>query len=238
MATSLLRGRWLVGHVLVAGFTALFVVLGFWQLGRHFDQKDTNLVVEARLAAAPVSLRLPVESPGDVELRQARVRGHYDYGAQLELRPRAQGGRVGYDQVVPLFVPDGIILVNRGFIADSSGSARQQAPSSVELELVGTVRLSQGTSRFGPQNPEEGELDTIVRMDLDRLEEQFGGQLYPVYLDLAEEQPEAGGPPTVLPIPPEPTSRPHLPYALQWWAFASVVSIGWALYLRKQFFTS
>lgn len=238
MASSLLKPRWLIGHVLVAGFAVAFTVLGFWQLGRHFDQKDSNVVVEARLAATPLELRLPIDSPEELELRQAGLQGRYDYGAQLELRPRARSGRVGYDQVVPLVLPDGILLVNRGFIADADGLARLQPPPAVELDLVGTVRLSQGTSRFGPQNPEEGVLATIARIDLDRLSGQFGNLLYPVYLDLSQEQPAAGGLPTVLPTRPEPTSRPHLPYALQWWAFASVVSIGWVLYLRKQFFTS
>jgi cytochrome oxidase assembly protein ShyY1 len=238
MPAVLLKPRWLTGHVLVVGFTAAFVALGFWQLGRHFDQKEANVLVEARIEAPPTGLRLPISDPEELELRQATVRGSYDYAAQLELRPRAQGGRVGYDQVVPLVTVDGVVLVNRGFIADADGSARLNPPTVAALEVVGTVRLSQGTSRFGPQNPEEGMLDSIARIDLDRLNSQFGGPLYPVYLDLVREQPEGGGLPTVIPARPEPTSRPHLPYALQWWAFAATVSIGWVLYLRKQFFTS
>lgn len=238
MSSALLKTRWLVGHVLVVGFTIAFVLLGFWQLGRHFDQQDDNEVVEARIAAPPTELRLPIADPGEWELRRVVVSGRYDYQAQLELRPRAMGGRVGYDQVVPLVTSDGIVLVNRGFIADIEGSAREQSPPAPDMELVGTVRLSQGTSRFGPQNPAEGKLDSIARIDVERLNQQFDGRLYPVYLEVVGEDPAGGGLPTVLPDTPEPTSRPHLPYALQWWAFAGVVSIGWVLYVRKQFFSS
>ncbi|MGI9648285.1 MAG: SURF1 family protein [Acidimicrobiia bacterium] len=224
--------------MLVVGFTVAFVVLGFWQLGRHFDQKEINVVVEDRIQAAPTDLSPSTADPEQLELRPAVVRGHYDYASQLELRPRAQNGRVGYDQVVPLVTVDGVVLVNRGFIADADGSARLQPPATTTLEVIGTIRLSHGTSRFGPQNPETGALESIARLDIDRLNAQFDGLLYPVFLDLIREQPEAGGLATVLPVPPEPTSRPHLPYALQWWSFAAVVSIGWILYLRKQFFTS
>ena len=99
------------------------------------------------------------------------------------------------------------------------------------------MRLSQGTSRFGPQNPEEGVLEVIARVDLDRLNPQFGNALFPIYLDLISESPDPGGLPTDLPPEPAPTSRPHVLYAIQWWAFAAISSVGWLLYLRKQFFT-
>jgi cytochrome oxidase assembly protein ShyY1 len=80
-------------------------------------------------------------------------------------------------------------------------------------------------------------LETIARIDLDRLNPQFGNALFPVYLDLIRESPDRGGLATVLPTSPAPTSRPHILYAIQWWLFSAVASVGWLLYLRKQFFT-
>ena len=234
MASSLLKPRWLAGHLIVLVLAFAFIALGFWQLGRHFDQREENAVVEAQLEQGPVPLLLDASDPAALELRPVVVTGRYDYLRQLELRPRAANGRVGYNQVVPLVVEEGVVLVNRGFIADADGIASQASQVAGDVTVTGTVRLSQGTSRFGPQNLETGELSTIARVDLDRLNLQFGGSLLPLYLDLLDEQPTAGGIPTVLPQPPAPTSRPHLPYALQWWLFAMVVTVGWAAYIRTQ----
>lgn len=238
MSSPLLKPRWLVGHVLVVGLTIGFTLLGFWQLDRHFQQREENAVLEGRLSAAPVDLgSLDDELVEELEFRRITVSGRYDYAAQLELRPRAANGQVGYDQIVPLTTSGGVVLVNRGFIADAAGSAGGTAQSQSTLEVTGTVRLSQGTSRFGPQNAEQGLLEVIARVDLDRLNAQFGNALLPVYLDLVSESPDPGGLSTDLPLKPAPISRPHVLYAIQWWAFAAISSVGWLLYLRKQFFT-
>jgi cytochrome oxidase assembly protein ShyY1 len=234
MSSPLLKPRWLVGHVLVVGLTLAFTVLGFWQLDRHYQQREENRVVEARLAAGPVDFNQLVGAE-EAELREVVATGRYDYAAQLELRPRARNGKVGYDQVVPLDIGSSIVLVNRGFIADATGVARAQPGADRQVEVTGTLRLSQGESRFGPQNPETGILETIARIDTERLNLQFDGRLAAAYLDLISEQPETGGLATVLPPLPAPVNRPHFLYTLQWWAFATIASVGWVIYLRKQF---
>jgi cytochrome oxidase assembly protein ShyY1 len=235
VSSPLLKPRWLTGHVLVIGLTVAFIFLGFWQLGRHYRQQEDNVVVEARLAAGAVELGQVAALGDELEFRRVVVSGRYDFAGVLELRPRARNGRVGYDQIVPLDTGEAVVLVNRGFVADSAGSGPDPSRGT-DVVVTGTARLSQGTSRLGPQNPETGVLATIARIDLERLAPQFEARLYPVYLDLISEAPEMGGPATVLPPLPEPTSRPNLPYAIQWWLFATVVSVGWVLYLRKQFF--
>ncbi|NNF10424.1 MAG: SURF1 family protein [Acidimicrobiia bacterium] len=237
MSSPLLKPRWLIGHVLVVAFTVLFLVLGFWQLGRHFDQRERNEVVADQIAAPPVELPAPGTVDDSFELQTVYATGRYDVSGLLERRPRVVNGRAGYDQIVPLVTDTGTVLVNRGFIADADGPG-PGALSGRRVTVTGTIRLDQGTSRFGPQNPESGLLETIARIDLERLAEQFDRPLYRVYLDLVAEEPPAGGPDTLLPEPPSPTTRPHLPYAVQWWAFAGVVTVGWFLYLRKQFFTA
>ncbi len=235
MSSRLLTPRWLSGHVLAVGLTVAFAVLGFWQLDRHYQQRDANRVLEERLAESPISLA-EATAVDDPELRRVQVSGRYDYPAQLELRPRARRGRVGYEQIVPLDTGNQIVLVNRGFIADAAGVARLDPGTDAELTVTGTVRLSQGTSRFGPQNPETGVLETIARIDLDRLAPQFPGGLADVYVDLIAEEPDPGGLETMLPAPPEPTNRPNFLYALQWWAFAGIASIGWVVLVRKQLY--
>ena len=237
MTSPLLKPRWLIGHALVVVLSVVFVTLGFWQLGRHSDQRVDNGRVEEQLAAPPIELNAASAADPSNELRRAVVVGEYRFPVQLELRPRVRSGRIGYQQVVALSTADGAVLVNRGFIADADGSARDLPQRTGTVEVTGTIRASQGTSRFGPQNPETGVLTTIARIDTDRLDPQFGNELYPVYLDLITESPDPGGLPTAVPALPEPTNRPHLLYAIQWWAFAAIASVGWFVYLRKQFST-
>ena len=238
MTSPLLKPRWIVGHVLVVVVSVLFVLLGFWQLGRHADQRADNEMLEAKLASLPIALTAETAVDPDNELRQATVVGEYRFAVQLELRPRTFNGRVGYNQVVPFATADGAVLVNRGFIADADGRASETPQSPGPLQVTGTIRPSQGTSRFGPQNPDEGILETIARIDTERLNPQYGDELYPVYLDLVSESIDPGGLETVLPVGPEPTSTPHFLYTLQWWSFAVIASVGWVLYLRKQFFST
>ena len=235
MSSPLLRPRWLIGHVIVVITTVGFTLLGFWQLDRHGGQRVDNRLLEQVLAAPPMSLSEAILASDQVG-RRVTVTGRYDYPAQLELRPRFVNGRPGYEQIVPLDAgEDGVVLVNRGFIPDTEGRARQFPGGVEEVTVNGTLRVSQGTSRFGPQNAASGVLETIARIDLDRLQPQFGGNLAGVYLDLIDEQPPAGGFATELPPPPAPTSRPHFLYSLQWWALAAISSIGWVIFLRKQF---
>lgn len=237
MSSPLLKPRWLVGHVLVVGLSIAFIFLGFWQLDRHFEQREENAFLEGRLDAAPVELGTFGETVEGIEFRRVQVSGRYDYSSQLELRPRARNGQVGYEQIVPLETSLGFVLVNRGFIPDADGSARATAQAAGLVEVTGTARLSQGVSRFGPQNPDDGVLDVIARIDLDRLNPQFGNVLFAAYVEMIMESPDPGGLPTV-PVPePVPLNRPHVLYAIQWWAFAAVATVGWFLYLRKQFFT-
>lgn len=236
MSSPLLKPRWLVGHVLVVAVTVGFTFLGFWQLDRHFQQREENAVLADRLAASPIGLGDAASFVDAFEYRRVFVTGRYNYEAQLELRPRVRNGKVGYDQIVPLDTGDDFVLVNRGFIADAAGTARLVPGLDVEVVVTGTVRLSQGRTRFGPQNPETGVLTTIARIDTTRLDRQFPGGVYDAYLDLISEEPAPGGLATVPPAPPELTNRPNLLYALQWWAFAAIASIGWLFLLRKQFF--
>lgn len=238
MTSPLLKPRWIVGHVLVVVLSVAFVLLGFWQMGRHSDVRAENELVEATVASPPIALTAETAADPANELRQATVVGEYRFAVQLELRPRTFNGRVGYNQVVPLATSDGAVLVNRGFIADADGRAAETPQLGGPLEVTGTIRPNQGTSRFGPQNPAEGILDTIARIDTDRLSPQYGDELYPIYLDLVSESVDVGGIATILPDPPEPETSPHFLYALQWWSFAAIASVGWVLYLRKQFFST
>ncbi len=235
MASLLLKPRWLLGHVLVVFFTVLFVVLGVWQLSRHDDQRFGNLILERKQVAPVTDLNQFVGPTLELLFQRVSATGTYDYSRQLERRPRSLNGRIGFDAVTPLVMESQTILVNRGFIPDENPPVGVPQYSG-EITVTGWYQLSEGTSSLGPQNPDEGVLTTIARIDTDRLASQFEEGLADFYIDLTSESPPAGGVPTVLPEPVGPSNRPHLLYAWQWFAFAAIASVGWVLYLRKQFF--
>src|SRR3954452_18110377 len=72
---TLLRPRWIAGHLLVLGLTVAFIAAGFWQLARN--EHKHALVRKARAeysAPAPDISRGAVAAPGDA----AQASGHYD----------------------------------------------------------------------------------------------------------------------------------------------------------------
>jgi surfeit locus 1 family protein len=229
MSSVLLKGRWLAGHVVVVLMVGLFIVLGFWQLSRHNDQREFNTRLEERLEQEPVDLGTLAGEPADLEYRAVRVEGSFLGALELQRRPRTLYTRLGYDAVTPFMTDYGILLVNRGFIADDD----PRQPPQGEARLTGILRESQAPSRFGPRNPEDEVLTEIARIDIERLQAQFDNDLYPMYLDLTDMDPmlaEALASPPV----PEPSRRTNLAYAIQWWSFAVIGVVGWPALLNRR----
>ena len=97
--------------------------------------------------------------------------------------------------------------------------------------MAGLLLATQERQGIGPTDPTEGVLGEIARVDLARLQQQYGADLYPVYLQLQTQSPPPATLPTVLPDP-ELTEGSHLSYAGQWFLFAAVGAIGWPILLR------
>ena len=58
----------------------------------------------------------------------------------------------------------------------------------------------------------------------------------PWYLRLDRQVPTGGELPLPAPLP-EPTDGPHLSYAIQWFAFATIAAIGYVVLLRRELAT-
>ena len=236
-----LRPRWVVGHVLVVVLVVAFVNLGFWQLRRLDERRTANAVIEAR-SSVPVQPLAEVVDPGaafaDVEglpYRRVVARGTYDAEASVLVRSRALEGRPGFHVLTPLVTEDRTALVvNRGFApftADPAEVLAATRPPAGDVEVTGLLLGTQERQGIGPTDPAGGVLTEIARVDLGRLQQQYGADLYPVYLQLQAQSPPPGELPVVLP-PPEQSEGSHLAYAGQWFLFAAVGAIGWPFLLR------
>jgi cytochrome oxidase assembly protein ShyY1 len=216
----------------------LFVNLGLWQLRRLDERRDRNADIEER-SAQPVAPVTEVVDPdagfgevGDLVYRRASADGRYDPEGEVRIRSRSLDGRPGVWVVTPLRLDDGTaVAVNRGFVPLST---EVPAPPDGEVEVTGLLFATQERQGIGPQDPTGGRLDELSRLDLDRLQQQYGADLFPLWLQLAESDPplEEGGLPVPLPEP-EQDEGPHLSYAMQWFLFATIGAVGWPLVLRR-----
>ena len=99
---TLLRPRWVAGHLLVLFLTVSFLALGFWQLAR--DHHKQSLVRAARAAyAAPA----PDVATAGVADGRASATGRYDPAHEVFLRNQVHNGKDGDDVLTPLVRFDG-----------------------------------------------------------------------------------------------------------------------------------
>jgi cytochrome oxidase assembly protein ShyY1 len=74
---------------------------------------------------------------------------------------------------------------------------------------------------------------TVSRVDLTQLAATLGEEVLPMYVLLAEQDPaQPNGLPRPAPLP-ELTEGPHLSYALQWFAFATIAIVGLVVLVRR-----
>lgn len=124
----------------------LFIRLGFWQLERA-GQKQILLDDFAHAAQAeplPVQTVQEIEELGhgqDPNFVHVRVQGIYLTQRQMLLENQVNAGRPGYHVLTPLRLPDGVVVVDRGWVpmvsADSSPSLTVSRPT---VEVAGLLR--------------------------------------------------------------------------------------------------
>jgi surfeit locus 1 family protein len=212
------------------------VLLSRWQFDRMFERRDFNDEVRDRtslplvdLAAIDLSELDPTElDPAELEWRTAGAKGTYLGDEQVTIVNRSQNGRAGANVVVPLRLADGrLVLVNRGFIGLDDPVP---PPPSGEVRVVGILRAGE-TRRTGQPADVEGDLDELLRLDIERIDEQVDGVLLPIVLTLEESDPTEDA--ALSPVPlPELDGGPHLSYAIQWLIFATAVAVGWVMAIR------
>ena len=248
---TLLKPRWLVGHLFALALVVLFVFLGFWQLERGEEREAYNALLAARLEAPPspfetlkseYSLTAPAEEGDAVAYRRTTVTGRFDPEHEVLLRSRALDGNPGYHVLTPLVLEtseetgDRALLVNRGWVpyALNTPPVEEAAPPEGAVELTGILFPRQvPAGGLSPRDPAEGRLATVAWVDTARLEKQTPYALEPVYLELATQTPAQGGELPVPPPAPDLEPGPHLSYALQWFSFALIGVVGYAFLMRQ-----
>lgn len=193
--------------------------LGIWQLERHAERRAWNAEVDTRLAAPPVLLTSGTTGTvGDaLAYRRARAAGTFAFADETVETHRSVRGTPGVFVVTPLRLADGTgVLVNRGWLFAPDGrTADLAAFAEPESVFVEGVLLPPG-GRFAVR-PESLSV---------------GYPLFPLTLRRTDAPPGAPSGLVPAPLPPR-DAGPHLSYAFQWFAFATIAAVGGVILARR-----
>ena len=234
--------KWLFTTFLVLAGTVLCIRLGIWQLDRLEQRRAFNAQVESMRAATLLDLNQGWPDTIEfMEWRAVTVTGEYDFDNQVVLRNQYYGEQYGYHLVTPLRFDGEAVLVDRGWIPADGNEAPQdwrKYDESGPVTVTGQIRLGQGKPAFGGVAEAElnsGQTRRVAwnNLDVPGISGQIPNRTLPVYI-----QPNAFENDVQPPIPSQPvlelTEGPHFGYALQWFTFATILSIGYPFYLRRQ----
>lgn len=207
----------LFGLLIVA---AVFVRLGFWQLGRLEERRTASRAAAAARAEPVRELGVGADwTAQELTERWVEASGEFDHGHEIVVRGQAFQGTPGVLVVTPLRLAasDSAVLVLRGFVP-APDAVRADLDSLVEPGVVRVRGLAAPIASGKGQPLEHGGRTTWARVDLAAVRDRLP---YPVFPVLLRQTPDSGAPrlPRRLP-PPELSDGPHLSYAVQWFAFA------------------
>lgn len=229
-----MKRPFLIGLALLAmlGFAAL----GVWQLQRLAWKLDLIARVDARVHAPPAPLPPPATWAGwqrqDYEYRRVRLTGLFRNDRETLVQALTERG-AGFWVLTPLRTPQGVVLVNRGFVPPERRDPATRAAGQVNgpVTVVGLLRASEPGGGFLRAN------DPVANQwhsrDIAAIAEARGlGPVAPFFVD-ADATPNPGGYPigglTVVSF-----RNAHLAYALTWFALAALSAAGAFLLLRSR----
>lgn len=225
--------------LVVFAAAALCVRLGFWQLDRLAERRARNEEIAARLEAAPVPLTdVPQDSTGWL-YRRVVLLGSYDTTGLILYAGRSFGGMPGAHLVTPLILngSGSRVLVNRGWLpaADAAHPDLSGIESSGPIQATGLVVAFPG-GRSPPAPPGsvrsvDGFRRTWFSIDPEAIRAQYAYPLGGIAVQLLPEEGMARLP-ARLPLP-DLDEGPHKGYAIQWFSFAVIAIIGWAVLVMK-----
>jgi len=206
--------------------TGILIGLGTWQVQRLTWKQDVIAQIDARLTADPVALPatpdpdrdayLPVTATGMIGPDYIRV-----LVSQKHVGP-------GYRIISALDLPDGAILVDRGFVAiDDLGSADLAGPPAPQT-IIGNLQWPQETDKFTPA-PDLGGNIWFAR-DVTAMAETLDTR--PILLvQRVASFPNA----KLTPLPVDTSAIPndHLNYAITWFSLALIWAAMTAYFLWR-----
>jgi len=242
MYRFLLRPSWVLLHVTVVATIVLMINLGLWQFDRYHERLDFNEIVSARIEAQPQDLNellLEIETgtktANEAEWLNVFASGEYLDEQTVNAVNRSQGGFSGVDPLTPMRIAGGnqLVLVNRGFIAQSAQNQEFAQTPVGTVEVLGRVRVSEVRKTGGLSDPADGVLKEVINIDLNRLGQQIQDLNTEIFIEVLKSNPAD----SMLLVPiadPILSSGSHLSYTAQWFIFSVFVAAGWVVVVRRK----
>ena len=201
------------------------VRLGFWQLERLRERRETNAQVLARLSEPPVPVeKLPPNST--VRFRRVTASGRYDFGHEFVFTTRTRNGAPGVYIITPLRREgtDTAVLVNRGWAYTPDGMRVDMNLFREDSNATIDGFVEEYSVASGPVSTPSVER-AVRRLDRDSLAARVPYPLAPVILVQQKDSGESIAVERGTPVrvqPPRLDEGPHRAYAIQWFGFAVV----------------
>lgn len=216
---------------------------------------DTHASPGSGTASSGLVMDLPSHLPPADSLpwRRVEVRGRYDFRHEVLLRGRLRDGRPGVELLTPLRTAAGpAILVHRGWLPapdglhapldsarDGSGVDRVAIRGIVMPGALGTGTEGKdraGTEEGGSRGSFRVRLDgeerlALTHLDVRRAAEAVPYPVAPFYVRATDPAVETGLLRDLAPLAFD--EGPHLGYAIQWFAFATISIVGAGAYLIR-----
>ena len=228
--TRIFAPHWL-STLLTLAACVLFVALGRWQWNKgNLRQAEWDNFSRGADQVLPLDSR----GVGDVRRYQrVSVPGRFDSLRQFLLDNRTYQGRAGYEVLTPLERSDGrVVLVDRGWVPFTglrdrlpgvALTAHDVVTVTGRVDELPSAGLSSGRAApaTGGQWPKVTSYPTMKELSA-----AFGRSLEPRIVLLDAHEPDGyvrdWHPPGVTPVR-------HWSYAVQWWSFAVLAIVLWAV---------
>jgi len=163
----------------------------------------------------------------EADFRRVMVQGEFDREHYWLLENQILNGSLGYHVVMPFLTGEGVLLVNRGWVA--AGQYREQNPQF--LTPNGPIQIT-GSLVTPSDSPMIAQVDTQVRqwpprlleIDVKLLSQQYGEPLIVKILQLDADNVAA------LDVAWQPINmspQKHVGYAVQWFGMAMALMVLW-----------
>ena len=202
--------------------------LGNWQMDRLKWKQALMAKVETRLQAAEISLP-PASSwvtlaQKDYDYHAVRLSGRFDHSQEIYWYAGAFQGRTGVQVITPFALEaGGVVLVNRGFVADSVRDPALRAQGQIDglVTLTGLIRWPSARNQFDAPDAPDQRLWFVK--DLESMTTHLDLDAAPFFVELDVISSVIGGPvggQTRISF-----SNRHLEYALTWYGLAVTLVI-------------
>lgn len=222
----------LVTTLAAAGFVALTLWLGNWQMNRAQEKRERQALFDARSNDTPVRLTGAVASGQPLLYRRVLASGRWIAERQFYVDNRIREGRVGFHVITPLAIDgsDAAVLVNRGWVARSPDYPRAPRVAVPDGRVDVAGMAMRPPARVLELSGETVAGDVWQNLSIERFAAHARLSLLPVVI--LQATPAAGL--AVVRETPDAGIARHIEYAFTWFALAATALALWLVLNLKR----